>query len=355
MNRKLLAVAVAGAIAPMAAQALDVSVSGHVNRMIRYADDGHDSDVQHLDTTASRSRWRMTAEGELDNGLTAGAHIESGFASNRTFKVGTHTKGDVPDNPTAKKNDDGEVTGVDSGAPDFRFSYIYLSGNFGKVTLGQAATAGNGAMWNSHNGAWAGAEYSSAEVASGVQLRTSGGGQLGNSLYSAFGSVNRGRNDILRYDTPSIGPVSIAGSVGNSTDDWSVGASLSTDLNGSSVIAGAIFDDNQFGVSGGLQFANGTSVNLAYGTNEAGTRDDHRDIYANVAHTWGDTSATIDYRTVENWSADLDAQSIGLGMNHSLGGGVDVYAGYHHYSFDMAEKDIENVSVFHVGSRVRFN
>lgn len=339
MNRKLLAVAVAGAIAPMAAQALDVSVSGHVNRMIRYADDGHDSDVQHLDTTASRSRWRMTAEGELDNGLTAGAHIESGFASNRTSAVGTHTKGDA---------------GSD---PDFRFSYLYLNGNFGKVTLGKAATAGNGAMWNSHNGAWAGAEYSSAEVASAVQLRTSGGGQLmdGTSLYSAFGSVNRGRNDILRYDTPSIGPVGVAGSVGNSTDDWSVGASLSTDLNGSSVIAGAIFDDNQFGVSGGLQFANGTSVNLAYGTNEAGDRDDHRDIYANVAHAWGDTSATIDYRTVENWTAGLDAQSIGLGMNHSLGGGVDVYAGYHHYSFDMANEDIENVSVFHVGSRVRFN
>ena len=49
MNRKLLAAAVAGALAPMAAQAVDISVSGQVNRMIRYADDGHDSDVQHLD------------------------------------------------------------------------------------------------------------------------------------------------------------------------------------------------------------------------------------------------------------------------------------------------------------------
>ena len=361
MNRKLLAVAVAGAIAPMTAQALDVSVSGQVNRMIRYADDGHDSDVQHLDTTASRSRWRMTAEGELDSGITAGAYIESGFASNRTSAVGTHHKEDVgPD-------------------PDFRFSYIYMSGNFGKVTLGHAATAGNGAMWNSHNGAWMGAEYSSAEVASGVQLRTSTGGHVevpldkpthkvvvkdGEpavetettkkvTLYSAFGSVNRGRNNILRYDTPSIGPVSLAGSIGNAKDDWSLGASLSQDVGDSSLIAGVIYDDMRFGVSGGLAFANGTSVNLAYGTRD--DKDDHQDVYANVAHSWGNTSATIDFRTVENWTPGLDSQSIGLGMNHSLGGGVDVYAGYHHFSFDRADTDIENVSVFHLGSRVRFN
>ena len=338
MNRKLLAVAIAGAIAPMTAQALDVSVSGHVNRMIRYADDGHDSDVQHLDTTASRSRWRMTAEGELDSGITAGARIESGFASNRTSQVGTHHTEDVgPD-------------------PDFRFSYIYMSGNFGKVTLGHAPIAGNGAMWNSHNGAWAGAEYSSAEVASGVMLRTSDGGQLGESgtsLWSAFGSVTRSRGNILRYDTPSIGPVSLAGSIGNAEDDWSLGASLSQDVGGSSLIAGMIYDDTKLGVSGGLAFANGTSVNLAYGTNDS--KDDHQDIYANLAHSWGNTSATIDYRTVENQTAGLDSQSIGLGMNHSLGGGVDVYAGYHHFSFDMADTDIENISVFHVGSRVRFN
>lgn len=337
MNRKLLAVAIAGAIAPVTAQAIDVSVSGHVNRMIRYADDGHDSDVQHLDNGASGSKWRMTAEGELDNGLTAGAYIESSFASNGSGAVGTHDKKDL-------KPSDG-----------FRHSNLYMSGNFGKVTLGRAAVAGSDAMWQSHNGAWAGAEYSSAEVASAVQLRTSGGEQLGNSLYSAFGSVSRSRADILRYDTPSIGPVRLSGSIGNEEDDWSVGAYLSQDVGGGGLIAGAIFDDNQFGVSGGFQFANGTSVNLAYGTNEVGDRDDHRDIYANLAHSWGDTSATIDYRTVENWSTGLDATSIGLGMNHSLGGGVDVYAGYHHYSFDKEMTDIENVSVFHVGSRVRFD
>ena len=352
MNRKLLAVAVAGAIAPMTAQALDISVSGHVNRMIRYADDGHDSDVQHVDNTASQSRWRMTAEGELDSGLTVGAHIESGFNSNRSSAVGTHTKGDIPDNPSAKTNDDGEVTGVERGSTNFRQSYLYMSGNFGKVTLGHTGGAGNGAMWSSHNGAWMAAEYSSAEVASGVMLRTSGGGQV-TSLWSAFGSVNKGRNDVLRYDTPSIGPVSLAGSIGNAKDDWSLGASLSQDVGDSSLIAGMVYDDNVFGVSGGLAFANGTSVNLAYGTDDR--MNDHQDVYANVAHSWGNTSATIDFRTVENQTAGLDAQSIGLGMNHSLGGGVDVYAGYHHFSFDMADTDIENVSVFTVGSRVRFN
>ena len=82
MNRKLLATAVAGAIAPMAAQALDVSVSGQVNRAIRFADNGANSDVQHIDGSASKSRFRFTAEGEVMAGLTAGAHIEYGSSNN---------------------------------------------------------------------------------------------------------------------------------------------------------------------------------------------------------------------------------------------------------------------------------
>ena len=93
-RKKLLAASIAAAIAPMTAQAVDVSVSGHVNRMIRYVDDGQDSDIQHLDHAgAGISRWRMSAEGELDNGLMAGAYIESGFGSNANTRTAMNDGG----------------------------------------------------------------------------------------------------------------------------------------------------------------------------------------------------------------------------------------------------------------------
>ena len=82
MNRKLLAVAVAGAVAPMTAQALDVSVSGQVNRAIRFADNGNSSDVQHVDGSAAGTRFQIAAEGEAMPGVVAGAVLQEGFSAN---------------------------------------------------------------------------------------------------------------------------------------------------------------------------------------------------------------------------------------------------------------------------------
>ena len=339
-RKKLLAASIAAAIAPMTAQAVDFSISGHVNRMIRYADDGHDSDVQHLDNSGFwGSRWRMRGEGELDGGLMAGATIESGFFQN------------------------GSGTPVDNSGPGdantgLRHSYIWLSGNFGKLSLGHTAPAGTGAMWTSHSGAWMGTQYSAANVASGVLLRTSSGAAAG-SLFTNFGSVTLSRTSLLRYDTPSIGPVSASASI-DGDDNWAVGGSVSTDMGGSSFTAGLLFaedqkvDETKFGIGGGVAFANGSSVNLAYGADDSKS-DDHRDIYVNLSHTWGNSSAAIGYRAVKDAYDQRDGTTIGLGFNQSLGGGVDVYAGYNHISVEKdGGPEYEDVDVFHIGSVVRF-
>ena len=92
MNRKLLAVAVAGVVAPMTAQALDVSVSGQVNRAIRFAGNGTESDVQHIDGSAWGSRLWLTAEGEVMPGINAGAVMEQEFAANRGWQVDVDTE-----------------------------------------------------------------------------------------------------------------------------------------------------------------------------------------------------------------------------------------------------------------------
>lgn len=340
MNRKLLAAAVAGVVAPMTAQALDIGVSGHVNRLVRFADNGAGSDVQHLDHTASRSRIRFTAEGEVMPGITAGARLEEGFASNRGWQA--------------------DIDTADTGpGKDFRFSELYFSGGFGKVTLGHAARAGNGQMWQSHNGAWMGTEFgvdsNSSISVSVADDPADSAGTVGS--YFANGALTPGRANILRYDTPSIGPIALEVSVAkDGADDhmWNFGGSLSHDVGGASVIGGFAYSEDALGMSGGIAFAQGTSVNVAWGNDDVDDRD-YEVVYANVAHSWGATSVTIQYQSTTN-AADMDGQNIGLGVNQSLGSGVDVYAGFNNYTFDDAtDRDLEDVNSLHIGSRVRFN
>ena len=336
MNRKLLATAVAGAIAPMAAQALDVSVSGHVNRAIRFADNGVNSDVQNIDGSASKSRFRFTAEGEVMPSITAGAHIEYGASNNGGGSL--------------------DVEAEDGGANfDARHSLLYFGGDFGKVTLGNAPAAGNGVMWTSHNGAWMGTEYS-PDTNSGLGVMMTDGTSTGYSVFSFFPSVNIGRKNTLRYDTPSIGPISVSASVQKDSatgHSWSFGASLGHDVGAANVIAGLIYMDDVLGIAGGLAFANGTSVNAAWGSDDASGQD-YEDMYINVAHSWGSMSVAVDYRSTEN-SDNMEGRAIGLGAQYALGGGVDVYAGFNSYSFDAPDMDLEDINAFHIGSRVRFN
>ena len=336
MNKKLLATAVAATIAPMAAQALDVSVSGHVNRAIRFADNGVDSDVQHVDGSASKSRFRLTAEGEVMAGLTAGAHIEYGSANN-------------PGGSLDVDNDD------EKASFDARHSLLYLSGEFGKITLGNAPSAGNGIMWTSHNGAWMGTEYS-PDTNSGLGVMSTDGSASGYSVFSFFPSVNTPRMNTLRYDTPSIGPVTLSASIQKDSEDshdWHFGASLSHDVGAANVIGGLLYEEDKIGIAGGIAFANGTSVNAAWGSDDASGQD-FEDMYINVAHSWGNMSVAVDYRSTDN-DMNMEGRAVGLGAQYSLGGGVDVYAGFNNYSFDAPDMDLEDISAFHVGSRVRFN
>ena len=336
MNRKLLATAVAGAIAPMAAQALDVSVSGHVNRAIRFADNGVNSDVQHVDGSASKSRFRFTAEGEVMAGLTAGAHIEYGSSNN-------------PGGGLDVEMDDKKASF------DARHALLYFSGDFGKITLGNAPSAGNGVMWTSHNGAWMGTEYS-PDTNSGLGVMMTDGSSSGYSVFSFFPSVNTPRMNTLRYDTPSIGPITLSASIQKedaTSHDWHFGASLSHDVGAANVIAGLVYEEDVLGIAGGLAFPNGTSVNAAWGSDDSGGQD-FEDMYINVAHSMGSLSVAVDYRSTEN-GMDMEGRAVGLGAQYSLGGGVDVYAGFNNYSFDAPMKDFEDINAFHVGSRVRFN
>ena len=336
MNRKLLATAVAGAIAPMAAQALDVSVSGQVNRAIRFADNGASSDIQHIDGSAWGSRFWLKAEGEVMPGIMAGAVMEQEFASNRGWQVDV----DMPD--AARAN-------------GLRHSYLYFSGSFGKVTMGDTSPAGHNVMWAGYNNAYAGTEYS-VDTNSSISVMTADDTSTGYAVSSFLPSITVGRTNVLRYDTPSIGPATVGVSVqkdGNDNHLWNFVGYVNQDFGAGTFDGRLHIAEDVLAIGGGIQFANGTAVNAAWGNDDRAGQD-FDDLYASVTHQWGNTTVALGYRTTDN-ASDMEGRGIGLGVNQSLGAGVDVYAGFNNYSFDAPGMDLEDVAAFHVGSLVTFN
>ena len=179
MERKLIAAAVSSALVlPMAAQAVEFAASGHINRAIISEDgggagnapDAHDGDVQHMDANSSETCFRFTGSEELESVMTAGVQLELGRPTNwRT-----------------------------------RHANVYLSTAGGKITIGQAAQAAD---------LMAHARLGGASWLGGVTNWCSynAGGGSGPACPSNDG----GRGQVLRYDTPAIGPASIAVSTGN--------------------------------------------------------------------------------------------------------------------------------------------
>ena len=312
MNRKLLAFIASGALAlPMAAQAADVSVSGHINRALLFGDDvitGADNDVKHSDGGASPSRFRMTGSEELDGGMTAGVNLEYGVGA---------TKGDNP---------------------GLRHSAVYLSGGFGKLTLGHTAQATDGIAYsNFDNYAWA------------------AGIEVGCDFCSGLPSYGGTRSDIVRYDTSSLGPATVGISAdGNDFFDAALRVAGDTGAGKYQFKAGyGNTDDAQknFAMSGAFGLANGSHFNAAWGQTDPDMGEKTSYWHIGLGHNFGNSSVAATYTDHEH---NEGTKSWGVGVGHGMGG-VQFYAGYKNLSYDMETDTREDHGFFVVGSRVKFN
>ena len=332
MERKLIAAAVSSALAlPMAAQAVEFSVSGHINRAIISVDGGgNDGALQHVDANSSQTQFRFTGSGELDGGMTAGVNLEYGL----TAKV--------------------------------RRANVSLASAGGKLTIGHGSRATDGMAHADLGGlSWLGGATNWCSYA---------------STGPACPSNDGGRGPMLRYDTPSIGAASIAVSTAEG-DYWdaklSVAGSMGDtgyalrighigkyeteeetaddgdhmhDENGkhdhdpmkSMVPAGDVTT-----ASASVGIGQGTSVTAAWSQDNSA---DHEYQYLKLDHVYGDGSIGVVYKRGEARDG-TEGSLIGIGVGHSLGGGATAYAGYRQMSTD----GMDDVDLVVVGMRVTFN
>ena len=297
MNRKLLVAAVSAALAlPMAAQAVEFSASGHVNRAIMLVDDGVDTDVQHQEGTASGSRFRFTGSEDLGDGMVAGINMEVGLdgAGNAPTKDGSNQA-------SGELNNDGSNAAGKSADDAIRLRQVnvYFSGAFGKVTLGQQSNANDLTSYASKdNYGWLGGIEAGCDFGCGLKFRNRDGSLSDTSvedmvIYSSF------RSDLLRYDTPALGPAKVSVSVGNN-DYYDGSVEVGGDMGGFSYQLLAGTDSNEkVEISGAVGFSQGTNFSAGWArVADSGTQEPST-FHAQVGHNFDNSSVSLLYLKFE--------------------------------------------------------
>lgn len=325
MERKLITVAVATALGlPMAAVAVEGSVSGHVNMAIVKVDD---ADARVMDANGSETRFRFKGSEELENGLTAGVTLEVGAGGGRYSNSTGGTTGAMAGDSTGGKSD-----------LRVRHANVSLSSAAGKLTIGQQNTPGDAVLY---------ADVGSTWIAGATNWCSYG---IGGGAACVNNEV--GRKLAVRYDAPAIGPLSLGIGVGND-DHWDIAAQVS----GSAGDAGYNLrlgyngeDGNEDLMAGASVTVGSTGIAVNWTDGEDGAGGDNESLYVKLDQSYGDGSVAVYYKRGEDAMGEGDMW--GAGVAHSLGGGATAYAGYRVVDNDA---DADKVDGFLAGLRVTFN
>lgn len=103
-------------------------VSGHINRLVQFVDNGTTSGFEHTTSIESRSRVRWVGTGKINDDLTVGTYIELGNRSSSS--TGQNL------------NDNGDDNGSDSQNPldERHIDMTLTSKTLGKLWIGQGRT-----------------------------------------------------------------------------------------------------------------------------------------------------------------------------------------------------------------------
>ncbi len=225
-------------------------------------------------------------------------------------------------NPTAGGNGCGGVSSSNPGCEND--SSVWVSGSFGKVTLGDT----DGAL-----------DWAAAELSIGTAIADDHTSQAG--YYSFTGLDGSHDGQVMRYEY-SFGDFAVAvsaeldDSVANDDPTIGVGVKWSGDMGGTAIDAGLGYQSGEIAgvsldataLSVGATMANGISVKLGYATGNLAQNAVDYDWYGvgigytmdalKVQALWGQWSST----------GLPDADGFGLMANYDLGGGAVAMFGY---------------------------
>ena len=240
-----------------------------------------------------------------------------------------------------------------------RHANAWFSGEFGKITLGQASEAGDGSVYSDKSGVWG--------IGIG-QLHTSGSSLYGTYFDSLDGG---GRRNLVRYDTPAIGLVSGAVSVANDdyvsvkiTGDQSVGGTSITGTLAANM--GASDAPDVATAALGIGLASGITWSVTWASMDTKKPGREKPTYVNsvVGYKFGDSSVGVSYYGGSDLGKNgSESTGIGVGAAHLLPKlDAVVYAGVQQHSVDggavpnkaLDAKGDGDDTVVTIGTRIKF-
>ena len=352
--------AVAGAI-NAGQDKMSVSISGQVNKEILYQDDGTDSYTGVADTESSGTRFRIVAKGNVTESVSVEARMEAELQSSGSGDQTLQNKG----RGSGQNNFNNRVTHV-------KFTHKAA----GSLTLGQSWEAADGIQFMELDGGWIVAE-AVTDHANSALFRNSATKAV-TTQAAFFSSIDGGRDDVIRYDSPNFGGASLAGSLSNG-DEWQIAARYGGTFGGISVNGGIAYisgsedvqNDQIAGSFGVKHDDSGISAFVAAGTVDftgrpdqvTGTRPDGNQIYAKIGYDakisdLGDTTFVIGYGETTDLAAngtDIELLNFGV-VQHVSSIGSEIYAGASRQSGEAGNgvTNFDDLWAAYVGARVKF-
>ncbi len=334
------------------AQAVDFTISGQVSRAILIPDDAAGSEVQHVDNNASGSRIRVKAKQDIGNGMKMGARYELQLQEN---------KGNAVNGGSLKEEANSTL--------DVRYSDIWVSGGFGKLSLGKGDGASNGTTEVDMSGTYMPAPANMMDMLGGLKYKPDEtfippGETKEKTIEYKLGKVYEmfdgySRNNRLRYDSPKMSGLSLAlsSAQGNSIE---IALRYSGEIGGIKV-QGAIFSDDAGdhpsrkdtqGGSIAVLLPSGFNALVAYSTRDGGANDDPAVVWTKLGYKTGKHSVSVDFGQASDVTAGIDADTAAVAYTFRPAKGIETYAAYRTFNVDTTNS--VDPTVFIIGSRVKF-
>lgn len=329
---------------------VDVSLYGQINRGVLFADNGDSSKTYFVDNANSSTRMGFNVAVGVNEDFSVGGKLEYEFRSNMSSAVNS------------------ENTDTDHDVNLRHADLFFKSETFGKLSLGQGSMAADG---SSHK------DLSGTGVITYAAIGDMAGGQLWydddtntlstRTIGNVFSSLDGGREDRLRYDTPSFHGLVLSTSVA-ADDKYDIVASYSRKYDSVTVASAVAFQTNDdvdgiYNGSVSLLLNNGFNVTLAAGAEDEDNSTDAEGSfwYAKLGYRAsifeaGKTSFSIDYGEYDDFAADDGEASVySFGVVQDMSDwGTEFYLGVRLHEYEEGSTDYDDIFAVMSGARVKF-
>lgn len=336
---------------------VSLQIYGDITQGLLIWDNGDESDVYITDNDALGSVLGFKGEATLKPGVKAGYKMElqvQSASSSAVTEQGDGQPGDDPDDNLS-----------------IRHNHLYIeSERWGRITIGQQSTASDGA-----------AQVSLANTLiapspdQGTALSPGGLGAGGRILGEYASDLDGGRNDLVRYDSPTIYGF-VASAAWGDDDYWDVALRFTKEFNSVKFAAAIAYAEDEtleaeeaFGEF--TQVIGSASIMHVptglFATFSAGEREYETDVTGSfwfaqggIEKKWlpyGTTTIYGEYGDFEDIAVEgTNAELVGVGIvQHVDSAAMDFYAQARFWTIDDdAAPDADELSTIMIGSRIQF-